>query len=303
MGQLEDLRLLVYVIEKGSISKAAERLNIAKSAVSRRLQLLEDRYGSRLINREPGVWNVTATGSELYQRALRVVGDFEDIESDFSQHASDLSGPLTVSVPREFGITFLQSALVTFAKSYPEIQLAIDFDDRPVDLGRENYDFAIRISQTIENGVVATKIGTSLHGIFASPAYLAVKGTPEKLSDLTSHSLLHFGPAKRATWTFQDPQGSPSMYEFVPSLNSNSGMFLLEATLHGRGIARLPDFIVGEAERTGDLVQLLPHLHVSDRGIYLVHEENRRLNKRMRLFSEEIQRACFSQFGKQATQF
>ena len=84
MGQIEDLQLFAMVVENHSITRAAKKLHIAKSAVSRRLHLLEERYGNRLIDREPGVWEVTASGHELYQRAIRVVSEMDELESDLS---------------------------------------------------------------------------------------------------------------------------------------------------------------------------------------------------------------------------
>ncbi len=91
MGQIEDLHLFTLVVDNRSISGAAEQLNIAKSAVSRRLNLLEERYGARLIDREPGKWEVTATGLELYQRALGVVQDAREIEGDFTEKNQSLA--------------------------------------------------------------------------------------------------------------------------------------------------------------------------------------------------------------------
>ncbi|MGI9507972.1 MAG: LysR family transcriptional regulator [Geminicoccaceae bacterium] len=292
MGQIEDLRLFALVVENRSISRAAERLHIAKSAVSRRLHLLEERYGSRLIDRGPGVWKVTATGLELYQRALRVVNDVDDIESDFVEAAHHLAGPLMISVPRDFGIAFLNPALIAFKARYPDIQLTADFDDRTVDLSRENYDFAIRITPKIEAGVAAKKIGDSEHQLCASPAYLDTNGYPEKLGDLLKHPLLYFGTARRAAWEFVGASGKSESIEFQPSLNSNNGDFLLKAAEQGLGIARLPDFISRKAFASGSLVPILPDVTVRQWGIYLLHAEDRRLNRRMRLFAEEIEAAC-----------
>lgn len=301
MGQVEDLRLFALVVEHRSISRAAERLNIAKSAVSRRLNLLEERYGSRLIDRGPGTWEVTATGHELFQRAVRVVNDVDDIESDFIEDAQHLAGPLTVSVPRDFGIAFLNPTLIAFNIRYPDIQLTADFDDRMVDLSRENYDFAIRITPEIEAGVVAKKIGVSEHHLCASPAYLEARGYPEKLADLSKHQLLHFGTARRAAWTFIGPSGKSESIEFQPSLNSNSGDFLLRAAEQGLGITRLPDFISESAFASGSLVPILHEMAVRQSGIYLLHSEDRRLNRRMRLFAEEIEMACLD-FGATASE-
>ncbi|MEE9428229.1 MAG: LysR family transcriptional regulator [Paracoccaceae bacterium] len=292
MGQIEDLRLFVLVVESGSISKAAEKLRIAKSAVSRRLGLLEDRYDTRLIDRVPGVWEVTETGLEVYQRATRVVSDVDEIEDDFANTSADLSGPLYLSVPRDFGIAFLNNVLIKFKTRNPEIQLAVDFDDRTVDLARENYDFTVRITSELESGVSGVRIGTVQHRLFASPNYIQAHSVPQSLDELRHHPLLHFRTARRAIWDFVNAKGKPQSFEFQPFLNSNSGVFLLEATLKGLGIARLPDFVASHAQADGRLVPVLSHMTIPDLGIYLVHAENRRLNRRMRLFTEEMKLAC-----------
>ncbi len=292
MGQIEDLRLFMCIVENGSISKAAGKLNIAKSAVSRRLALLEERYGTKLINRTPGRWEITETGQELHQRAIRVIGEMDEIEDDFVNTSADLTGPLSVSVPRDFGVNFLNNALIAFKSRYPDIQLTVDFEDRTVDLVRENYDFAIRITPETQGDNSTTQIGVVRHCMFASPKYLEEHPEPHSLDDLRRHQLFYFGTARRAIWEFQTDMGQSQLFEFQPFINSNSGAFLLEATLNGLGICRLPDFIASDALAAGDLVQVMPNMAVPDWGIYLVHENDRRLNRRMRLFSKEMKRSC-----------
>jgi len=292
MGQIEDLRMFALVVENKSISKAAARLNIAKSAVSRRLTLLEERFGARLVDRAPGVWEVTPVGHELYQRAVRVVGDMDEINSDFVDVTGTIAGPLSVSVPRDFGIAFLNTALLGFKKAYPEIQLMVDFDDRTADLARENYDFAIRIAPAIAPGLVAQKIGSSTHYLCASPSYLAKHGHPLIPDDLSHHRLLHFGSARRASWLFFDANGTKNTVDFQPTLNSNNGSFLAKAAENGLGIALLPDFIAAKALNEGKLEKVLPEQNIEARGIFLVHAEDRRLNRRMRLFAEAMKQAC-----------
>lgn len=294
LGQIEDLRLFVHVVERGGISKAAEKLRIAKSAVSRRLGLLEERYGSRLIDRTPGVWNVTASGRELHQRAMRVVGDVDEIEDDFANASTNLAGPLSISVPRDFGVAFLIDTLITFKERYPEIQLTVDFDDRTVDLSRENYDFAIRIAPEAKGENSEVRIGSVRHGLYASQTYLEMHPEPLTLEELRAHKLLYFGTARRAIWDFVTDNGKPQPFEFQPFVNSNSGVFLLEATLKGLGIGRLPDFIASNALAKGLLIPVLPRVSEPDLGIYLVHSEGRRFNRRMRIFADEMTRVCFS---------
>ena len=293
MGQMEDLHLFTLVVENRSISKAADQLNIAKSAVSRRLNLLEERYSAKLINRSPGRWDVTETGLELYQRATRVVDDFEEIEADFKSVNSDISGPLTVSVPRDFGLSFLSKALVSFKEKYDNIQLTADFDDRLINLESDNYDFAIRITPNLVGNYGVETLGIVRHHLCAAQSYLDQYWCPETLQELKLHKLIHFGAAKRGTWKFNSKSGKKlDEFEFSPSLNSNSGQFLFDATLQGQGIANLPDFILGDALETGKLVPILCEISVPDFFIYLIHSDKRRINRRMRLFSQEMKLVC-----------
>ena len=302
MGQIEDLRLYAVVVDKGSVTRAAAAMNIAKSAVSRRLALLEDRYEAKLIERSPGSWKVTETGEELYRRAIRAVGEVDEIDADFLSTYADLSGPLSVSVPRDFGLGYLNDALMSFKVKYPEIVLAVDFDDRVVDLERENYDLAIRITGAQENNNSVNRIGTMEHVLCASPKYLDTHSTPESLDDLRNHHLLHFGTARRGTWNFTlgnksgkgHGRDNTTPLEFSPYLNSNSGLFLLDATVKGLGISRFPDFIVKQAIGEKKLLQILPDFKMPRWGIYLLHSDNRQMNKRMRVFFEEMRNACIS---------
>ena len=295
MGQLEDLRVFVDVVNNNGIARAAEALGIAKSAVSRRLKLLEERYGTQLINREPGVWEVTNAGTELYQRVVKIVQEVDEVDNDFLNASADVEGPLTVSIPREFGISFLNSSLIEFKKEHPQIRLTVDFSDRRVDLLRENIDLAIRITNVTESGIEATRIGTVKHSLFASAEYSINNPALDKVSDLHNHQLLYFGSERRAHWDFVCPKGKQNRFEFKPYLNSNSGLFLLNSVRSGMGIARLPHFITAEAEAAGEIVRILANSYIAEWGIYLIRSEDKRLNRRMRLFANKMKKACVFQ--------
>ena len=295
MGQIEDLRVFADIVNGSGIARAAEKLNIAKSAVSRRLKQLEERYGTQLIDRAPGKWDVTEAGRELYQRAARIVQEMDEIESDFVSASAVIEGPLSVSVPREFGLAFLSSALIDFKARHSQIRLTIDLDDRQVDLARENIDLTIRITGAPDPNLSATRIGTVEHSLFASPGYLSERPSVSDLHDLHEHQLLYFGSARRAIWEFATSKGKLTRFEFPPFLNSNSGLFLLDAVRSGLGIARLPHFIAAGAEASGEVVRVLPEVCIPKWGIYLAHAEDRRLNRRMRLFADEMKKACLFQ--------
>ena len=290
MGKIEDLRLFNEVVESGSISKAADRLGIAKSAVSRRLGLLEQRYSTTLIDRRPGNWTLTQSGRELLQRAQHIVGEMDEIENDFSETSQSASGPLSVSVPRDFGMGFLTDHLIAFRRDHPEIHLTVDFDDREVDLLRENYDFAVRITTHVLDAQTIQKIGSISLCLCASPEWIAQFGTPNGLDELAGYDLLNYGTGKRATWDFIDANGKPRSIDFQPRLNSNNGSFLRRATLDGAGIAKLPDFLVSKDLAEGKLVNILPDVTLPSSGIFLVRAAGRLLNRRMRLFAKSLEK-------------
>ena len=289
MGQMEDLKLYVQVVEQGSISKAASILRIAKSAVSRRINILEERYSSVLIDRTPGKWEITKVGLDLYQRSRALVAEFEEVNEDFTSLHAQISGPLNISIPRDFGLNYLRQKLFEFQGKYPNIKLSIDFDDRFVDLETENYDFAIRITAQADTKYISKRIGAIRRYLCASPEYLSLNGTPQNLEDLQAHSLLHYGNTKRGNWTFQTSDRKEKSIKFSPTISSNSGQFLGEAALNNIGISMLPDFIADKYIDTGQLKTILPQYSLSPYEIYLTHLGSRRLNRRMRAFSSALE--------------
>ena len=289
MGQMEDLKLYVQVVEQGSISKAASILRIAKSAVSRRISILEERYNSVLIDRTPGKWEITKVGLDLYQRSRALVAEFEEVNEDFTSLHAQISGPLNISIPRDFGLNYLRQKLFEFQGKYPNIKLSIDFDDRFVDLETENYDFAIRITAQADTKYISKRIGAIRRYLCASPEYLSLNGTPQNLEDLQAHSLLHYGNTKRGNWTFQTSDRKEKSIKFSPTINSNSGQFLGEAALNNIGISMLPDFIADKYIDTGQLKTILPQYSLSPYEIYLTHLGSRRLNRSMRAFSSALE--------------
>ena len=291
MGQIEDLRLFVKVVDSGGIARAAEEMNIAKSAVSRRLAQLEERYSVRLIDRQPRVWEVTSAGQELYQRASQMVAEVDELDADFLQVGHTLKGPLSITIAREFGLTYLKPTLFKFAQDHPNIDLTIDFDDRTVDLDSENYDLALRVTATELQGLHCHRLGTTQHGLFASKRYAATRRLPENVDELSDHALLHYGAERRATWAFEH-EGKRRTVKFRPALRSNYGRFLLDAALNDDGIIRLPLFVVDSQVQQGRLLPVLPHIKHADYGIYVVHSSKRRLNKRMRAMIDALSESC-----------
>jgi DNA-binding transcriptional LysR family regulator len=159
---------------------------------------------------------VTDIGKELYQRALGAIGDVDAIEGDFIHAPHAVEGPLLISVAHEFGLTFLNPFLIGFQEKHPNIQLNVIFDNRPIDLAQDNFDFAIRITSEVIASPSTKLIGQSRHGIYATKVYLKANGVPKTAKDLMQHKLLNFGTEKRGEWTFKEADGKLVKIAFKP---------------------------------------------------------------------------------------
>ena len=155
MGQFEDLRAFVQIVEHESIGKAAEAVGIAKSAMSRRLRLLEERMRTELIARTTRHWVLTEAGRQYYERGVDILAALEETEARVRNDSHGLKGTIRLSVPLYFGQAVLSAPLLEFAKLHPEVHLKIDFTDRLVDLIGESYDFVVRISNLPDSSLIA----------------------------------------------------------------------------------------------------------------------------------------------------
>lgn len=291
MAKLEELLAYVAIVDGGGIAKAAASLNIAKSAVSRRLKLLEERYNTTFVDRRAGAWSITPAGQEFYDRARRILAEAQALDEDFIQSRKAISGTLSVSLPLHFGLSFLQPMVLDFITTHPDIRLNVDFDDRHVDLDSENYDLAVRISDTQARNPTAKILGRVCHGLYASPSYLGAQGSPKSAADLGDHALIHHGQGRQVEWALKDGKTTNKVM-FKPSISSNNGNFLLSSVLQGHGIALLPDFLVRGALERGGVCRVLPQLTATEFSISILHSPTKLMNRRMRLFIEALSRHC-----------
>ena len=172
MGQIEDLRAFVQIVEQGSIGKAAEQAGVAKSAMSRKLSLLEKRLQVDLIARTTRQWALTESGREYYERGLSVISSFDELEAQVTNESVALRGEIKLSVPLYFGRANLSSHLLAFCKEHPEVKLNIEFSDRLVDVVDERFDMVVRISELPDSTLIARRLCQTRHVYCASPDYV-----------------------------------------------------------------------------------------------------------------------------------
>lgn len=283
MGQLEDMNLLIRVVEAGGISRAADQLSLAKSAVSRRLVNLERRLGVSLINRTTRTSKLTETGRIYYKRALKVVEDVAELNAITMATNTSLKGTINFAAPLSFGLCHLSKAIDVFLELHPDLSINIDFSDRQVDLIEEGFDLAFRIADLKDSSLMARKISPINIILCASPGYLKKKGIPKNPGDLKKHRLLYYNLSTTPTWRLTDKKGNLHTIHVNANITANNGDFLKDMAIAGRGIVQSPTFITWQAIATGDLVPVLPHYSLAPTHAYAVYPHTRYLSQRTRI--------------------
>ncbi|MCI0505460.1 MAG: LysR family transcriptional regulator [Gammaproteobacteria bacterium] len=285
MDRFENLHTFVKVVDFGGISAAAEHLNIAKSAVSRRITELEQRLGVQLFRRTTRQLNLTDSGKSFYERAVRILTDLEEAELAISQQHGELAGPLKIAAPLSFGLRHLTPAITDFMKNHPKLQFDLDFNDRHVDILQEGFDLAIRISRLGDSSFIARPLATVHHMVCASPEYLQRRGTPSTPDALIHHHCLSYSNVPDSDiWRFTDPDSQPGQIKIPVALRANNGDFLRDAAIAGLGVILEPTFIVYDAVNKGQLTPLLTGYQWPIINAYAVYPHTRHLSQRVRAF-------------------
>ena len=258
--EANDLLLFARIADSGSFSKAAERLQLPKSTVSRRIALMEAALGERLLQRTTRRLVLTEFGESLIEHARQVVEQVEAVGALAEHRQQAPSGKLRVSMPNDFANLGLSGMLARFMVAHPAITLELDLSPRRVDLVAENFDVAIRMGDLPDDAsLAARRITFENIGLYASPAYLAGRGLPETPDDLVKHDLLcllsRSGGAQAWTLTRGKVQWSR---ELPARLTANSPDLLARIACAGAGIAASSDLFAGPFLKQGELVRVLP---------------------------------------------
>jgi DNA-binding transcriptional LysR family regulator len=255
-----DLLLFARIVEAGSFSSAAQRLDLPKSTVSRRIALLEASVGERLLQRTTRRLMLTEFGASLLEHARKVAEEVEAAGALALHRQAEPSGKLRISMPQDFANVVMADMIPRFIERYPAVSLELDLSPRRVDLVAENFDIAIRMGDLPEDSTLAARrVATQQFGLYAAPSYLAQRGLPEQPDDLLRHDLLcvlsRAGGA--VPWVLQ--RGKVRWEKALTArLTANSPQLLARIACSGAGIAASTDFIVAKHVARGQLVRVLP---------------------------------------------
>lgn len=287
---LGDIAAFVAVVETGSLSRAADRLNTSKSMVSRRITRLEAELGARLLTRSATGALPTEAGRTYFGHVGEAMAGLEAARDAVTGVVAEVAGLIRLAAPQSFGVRYLGPVLAEFLAEHPRIELDVHFDDRRVDLVGEGFDIAVRIGDLPDSSLVARRLTTVRRAVIASPAYLARRGEPAHPRELGGHDLIHYAniPAYDQ-WRFKIDGREESIHGMA-RLRANSGELQLAAVEAGLGIAVLPTFIAGDAIAHGRVKVILGEWTQPERGLHAVMPPGRGATARVRALVDFLAR-------------
>jgi DNA-binding transcriptional LysR family regulator len=259
---LNSLVLFYEVVNAKSITRASEQLRVPKSTISRKLSLLEQRLGGVLLRKGHRRLTTTELGATLYEHCRRLVTEVDSAGIDAAEMQEELRGLLRVSIPIDFGISWLSRAIGDFSLRYPEIHLEIDVNHRFVTPRDEPYDVTIHLGRLRESGLTYRRLATITRGVYANPAYLASRGAPESVEDFHKHDCI-----------VTDQQRADGVWNMISRSNSerhrivtvegkivvNNVGVARELAVAGMGLAILPNVMCKNDVKSSRLVRVLPN--------------------------------------------
>ena len=259
LNAFDDVPAFVAVVEAGGFSAAACRLNLSRSAVGKVVARLEHRLGVRLFHRTTRSLSLTDDGQGFYERCQRALAELREGQALLESGRKVASGRLRVSMPVLFGRLCVVPVLLRLATDHPELALELDFRDRLVDLVEDGFDLVVRNGPLSDGaGLMTRRIARERTIVCASPAYVERHGLPGGLDDLLRHQAISYCRNGRVRpWLF--PRDGDTPLEVTPPtrLRFDDLGAMLDATTAGHGLAWLPEWLVGSAIQSGELLHVL----------------------------------------------
>jgi DNA-binding transcriptional LysR family regulator len=289
MVDLDALKTFVIAVRSGSFAAAARQLNLSPAMIGRRIQALEQRYATRLIERTTRTQRLTETGQAFLLRAEALLEAAAELDELTRPEPARLSGRIRLSAPTTAGIKRLPQIIAGFVDRHPDVTIEMSLSDKRADLVAEGYDLAVRIGQLRASAMIARRVGTYRFACCASPDYLARHGTPEHPEQLRElRAVLNLNLIPRNRWPFQQADGTPFTVEVRGNVEIDNGEALRTAALGGAGIAYIPLDLVADDLANGGLVQILRNWSLPSLPIHTIHPSRQLVPRRVMAFIDAV---------------
>ncbi|WP_064682582.1 LysR family transcriptional regulator [Rhizobium bangladeshense] len=285
---LNDILIFMAVVDAGSFIAGGQAMGLSRSAAGKAVIRLEDRLGTRLLNRTTRRLSLTDEGRVFYHHGLEVLASVDEAEASVAGQSATPRGVLRLTAPDAFGRLVVLPIVEKYLLAWPDIQVEVNFTDRKADILEEGFDLAIRIGtmpSESDTWLISRVIAADRARLCASPSYLADRGEPRGIDDLAAHDCLIFSSRdQRQGWRFRGEGGAWVKAQGRSRLRLDSDEAIRDAAVAGLGIALLPGFLVAGDLAAGRLRHVLPELETDDAKIVTLYPDKRLLEPRVRRF-------------------
>lgn len=286
LDQITGMHVFAKVAALGSLSGAARSLGMSQTMATKHVGALEQRLGVKLLHRTTRKLTLTEPGRRYLESVERILAELAEAEAAAAAERFEVTGTLRVNAPVSFGVRELAPLMAEFSRMHPALTVDMGLNDRTVNLVEEGWDVAVRIGRIQDQTLIARRLAPCHLLVAASPAYLAERGTPATVAELSSHNCLGYtlssvlGPDR---WSF-GLDGSVTV-PIKGNFQASNGDALVAAALAGQGVIYEPTFLLGDEIRAGRLVPLtLDHPPMVLPGVFAVYASNRRPPAKVRAF-------------------
>jgi DNA-binding transcriptional LysR family regulator len=285
MSRWDGIDEFVAVAEAESFSRAAQRLGLSTSGVSREVARLEDRLATRLLYRTTRQVSLTDAGRLFLARCRTLIQERDAAMQLVGEDDGELKGQLRMTCSSAYGERYVVPAVNAFALAHPRLSLDIVLDDGVRDLVADGFDLAIRFGRLGDSRLIARRLASRTRRLCAAPAYLEKVGAPATLAAIADHACV---VGANDTWTFSD-NGTETSLRPRGRWRCNSGQAVLDAAIAGLGLCQLPNFYVDGPIAAGALVPMLEAHRPADEGVWAVYPHLRHLPAKVRLLVEHLE--------------
>ncbi|WOI53838.1 LysR family transcriptional regulator [Parvularcula sp. LCG005] len=289
MDRYDDMVVFQLLARTGTISAAAAELNVAPSAVSRRLKALEDRLGVQLVQRTTRKMTLTPSGEAYLAGANSIVGQLDELEGNLQAGAGTLTGTIRMTAPLSFALMALPAVLDSFMRQHPGVVIDLHLSDSRVDLVAEGFDLALRIGELGNSTLKARRLCGIEFALCASPKFLEQHGdiqTPDDLQGLPA--CIYTGEVQGTIWRWRSPEGGEGQVQVQTIVKANNGDILRELAIHHHGLVCSPRFILRPGLEAGTLIEPFAQYSWGDTSLHAVYPPNDYMPARLRALLDHL---------------
>jgi DNA-binding transcriptional LysR family regulator len=290
--RFDDILTFMSVIEAGSVTSAAKRLNVSKSVISKRVSDLEAALHVELFRRSTGSVKPTELARSLYERVVPLVQAITEATESVSDHTESLTGRLRIVTPVSFGTRFLGPVIAEFARCHPELEIAVDYEDQLLaNLTDAGYDLGIHIGDLKESSLKARKLYECARIVCCSPEYAKNNGVPKSVAELAQHTCIDYAHVRTSDlWQFaSEVDGGRSVSVLMRArIVANNFEAMRDMAIAGLGLVLLPEFVAAAPLREGTLISVLSHATPRPHTISAVYPYTRHVSSKVRKFIDHL---------------